>query len=170
MDEEIKGFKEQKVRENKASAQGCLPVLTELEQVLKGEGRAHASAGSLGNRQGRGLQTQREGEPPELSLNVQGELDSQVRWSKDQRGDESRQNKVTGGLGERDTGRQGRESMVGMPEDGELCEAMPRAKGHCVQTPERSGSRSPCVWASHTQSSSPMALVHVSKQKPLTCR
>lgn len=85
MDEEIKGFKEQKVRENKASAQGSLPVLTELEQVLKGEGRAHASAGSLGNRQGRGLQTQREGEPPELSLNVQGELDSQVRWSKDQR-------------------------------------------------------------------------------------
>lgn len=38
MDEEIKGFKEQKVRENKASAQGSLPVLTELEQVPnKGE-------------------------------------------------------------------------------------------------------------------------------------
>lgn len=38
-----------------------------------------------------------------------------------ERGDESRQNKVTGGVGERDTGRQGRESMVGMAEDGELC-------------------------------------------------
>jgi len=36
-----------------------------------------------------------------------------------------RQNKVTGGVGERDTGEtQGvreRESMVGMAEDGELC-------------------------------------------------
>ena len=87
-----------------------------------------------------------------------------------ERGDESRQNKVTGGLGETDTGHQGRESMVGMAGDGELCEAMPRAKGHRVQTPERSGSRSSCVWASHTQSSSPTALVHVSKQKRLTCR
>lgn len=66
--------------------------------------------------QGRGLQTQREGEPLELSLNLQSELDSQVRWSKDQR-EEMRQNKVTGGVGERDTGRQGRESMVGMAED-----------------------------------------------------
>ena len=30
MDEEIKGFEEQKARENKASVQGSLPVLTEL--------------------------------------------------------------------------------------------------------------------------------------------
>ena len=43
-----------------------------------------------------------------------------MRWSKDQR-EEMRQNKVIGGVGERDTGRQGRESMVGMAEDGELC-------------------------------------------------
>lgn len=35
--------------------------------------------------QERGLQTQREGEPLELSLNVQSELDPRVRWSKDQR-------------------------------------------------------------------------------------
>ena len=49
MDEEIKGFEEQKVRENKASVQGSLPVLTELEQVVnEGEGRAHASASSMG--------------------------------------------------------------------------------------------------------------------------
>ena len=50
-------------------------------------------------------------------LNPIAALKSMLYYGSDLEREEMRQNKVTGGVGERDTGRQGRESMVGMAED-----------------------------------------------------
>lgn len=100
--------------------------------------------------QERGLQTQREGEPLELSLNVQSELDSRVRWSKDQREEMRAGRTRSQAVWVRET--QG--VREGSPWWGWLrmvssAEAMQRAKEHPEQTPKRSGSRSSCEWAYH---------------------